>query len=47
MNWTIQDSNNQHKNWVNIYNVACEVGDNVCFVSVEDDYTIETNSAIM
>ena len=41
MNWIIQDSNNQHKNWVNIYNAACEIGDDACFVSVDDDYTIE------
>ena len=36
MNWIIQDSNNEHKNWVRIYNSAILAGDSAEYINVDD-----------
>ncbi len=40
MNWIIQDSNNEHKNWVRIYCAAIAAGDSAQYISIEDDEEI-------
>ena len=40
MNWIIQDSNNEHSNWVRIYNAALLLGDSVRNIDINMSHEI-------